>query len=78
MLENLKAKSSLATLKTQAPVINVKNTENGVEVRYVEKGKGRIAKAKMAYYGSQIGFAPLIVEGLNEKSPEQAKAMRSL
>ena len=78
MIEKLKSKSQFAKLKTESTVINIKNTEEGVEVRYIEKGVGKIVKAKMALYGAQLGFAPHLVEGLDEKSPEQAKTMRNL
>ena len=66
ILEKLRNRTDFIRFKTEANVVNVKNTAEGVEVRYVEKGVGRIAKAKVSCYGAQLGFAPNVIEGLDK------------
>lgn len=59
-------------------MIKITNTHQGVDVKYIINGKGRQVRAKMAYYAGQLGFAPNIIEGLDEKSPKQAQTMRNI
>ena len=65
MIESLKARPQLTTMKLNSPVVKVKNTDDGVEVFYVENGIGKSAKAKKAIYAAQIPIAPIIIEGID-------------
>lgn len=64
ILERLKAAPN-THIKTNSPVISIKNVKDGAEVRYLHKGKGRIAKAKVVVYSAQLTFAPRMIEGLD-------------
>lgn len=78
MLERLKLVPEYAHFKTESAVTNMKNIPGGVEVKYTEKGVGKIVKGKFAIFASQLGFAPNIIEGLELQSPEQAQTMKKL
>ena len=63
-------------MKTETFVVKLRNTETGVEVDYIEQEIPKTTRAKKAIFSAQMSMAPNIIEGLDQKSPEQAKIMR--
>lgn len=65
-------------MKKKSIVVEIGNTDNGVEVKYIQDKMGRVAKAKLAVYAGALPFALNIVKDLQKKAPLQAKTMRAL
>ncbi|MBI2520365.1 MAG: FAD-dependent oxidoreductase [Bdellovibrio sp.] len=78
MIQTLKSKPKLVSFKTQSTATKIINETNGVRVQFINSGKLHEVAADYAVFAAQLRFAPRIIEGLTEKSPEQAAAMNGL
>jgi hypothetical protein len=78
MIDMLKAEPSLATAKTNTPVIKIENFSDHVEVSYVSGKEIHVVQASYSVYAGPVKFAPQIIVDLEKKSPKQAAAMKSL
>ncbi len=78
MVKMLKARAKLVQIKTESTVTKIVNEKDDTRVQYTHAGKLYEVKAGRVVFAAQLRFAPKIIEGLTEKSPEQAKFMNSL
>ncbi len=78
MIQTLKGRPDLVTLKNQSTVTKVTNGEKDAKVQFVNSGKLHEVTGTFVVFAAQLRFAPRILEGLTEKSPEQAAAMNGL
>jgi hypothetical protein len=78
MFRLLSTRKNLFIALRPAPVLKIKNVDHGVEVTYNSAGTAHSVRGSYVVFSSQLKIAPELIEGLDQKSPRQAKLMRDL
>jgi protoporphyrinogen oxidase len=74
----LTARPKLAKAMTSSLVTKMKNTPGGATVTYQQGDQLFEVHSNFAIYAGAVKFAPKLIEGLTEASPEQAKIMNEM
>ena len=78
MFHMLSARKNLFTALRPAPVLKIKNINNGVEVTYNSGTTTHRVRASYVVFSSQLKIAPDLIEGFDQKAKQQASLMRHL
>lgn len=78
MARMLETRPQLFSSRTEATVTHVSPDEKGADVTYSRAGQNYRAHARFVVFAAQLVLAPRMIEGFEEKAPEQARLMKSI
>ena len=78
MVQLLNARTELLTVKTDSPVTRIVSADDHVDVYYVKDGIRHLVRGQYAVFSSALKLAPALIDGFNEKAPEQGRLIAKL